>query len=113
MSASGDHGRTQGLAADGTGTPHGPVISPLLANLDLNPPDHAMAGRGWEMGRYADDFVVLGRTQAQAQAVLTLHPAKTRMVNAAAHHRLDHPGQTLRFRHAPARSPAATRPPTI
>jgi len=37
------------------GTPQGAVISPLLANLYLNPLDHAMAARGFEMVRYADD----------------------------------------------------------
>jgi RNA-directed DNA polymerase len=76
------------------GTPQGAVISPLLANLYLNPLDHEMAGRGWEMVRYADDFVVLCRTKEQAETVLaflrewtaraglTLHPTKTRIVNA-------------------------------
>jgi RNA-directed DNA polymerase len=76
------------------GTPQGAVISPLLANLYLNPLDHEMAHRGWEMVRYADDFVVLCRTREEADAVLaflrewtvaaglTLHPTKTRTVNA-------------------------------
>ena len=78
------------------GTPQGAVISPLLANLYLNPLDHLMAGKGWEMVRYADDFVVCARTEAEARAALaemgdwvkaaglTLHPVKTRIVNAAA-----------------------------
>lgn len=77
------------------GTPQGSVISPLLANLYLNPLDHAMAGQGWEMVRYADDFVVLCRTKEEAEtglaflrewtgaAGLSLHPTKTRVVNAA------------------------------
>ncbi len=39
------------------GTPQGAVISPLLANLYLNPLDHLMVGSGKEMVRYADDFV--------------------------------------------------------
>jgi len=77
------------------GTPQGAVISPLLANIYLNPLDHAVAKRGWEMVRYADDFVVLCRSEAEAQAVLeylrqwtsaaglTLHPLKTRVVNAS------------------------------
>jgi RNA-directed DNA polymerase len=77
------------------GTPQGAVISPLLANLYLNPLDHLMAQRGWQMVRYADDFVVCAPTEAQAQAALTqitawveqaalrLHPTKTRIVNAA------------------------------
>jgi RNA-directed DNA polymerase len=37
------------------GTPQGAVISPLLANLYLDPLDHAMATAGFEMVRYADD----------------------------------------------------------
>jgi len=77
------------------GTPQGGVISPLLANLYLNPLDHQMAEGGWEMVRYADDFVILCGTEAEAQkalgvvsawvkeAGLTLHPQKTRVVDAS------------------------------
>jgi RNA-directed DNA polymerase len=77
------------------GTPQGGVISPLLANLYLNPFDHQMAAAGWELVRYADDFVILCRTETEAQtalgqvqawvreAGLTLHPEKTRIVNAS------------------------------
>lgn len=77
------------------GTPQGGVISPLLANVYLNLLDHQMAAAGWELVRYADDFVILCRSQAEAQtalaavrqwvseAGLTLHPEKTRVVNAA------------------------------
>jgi RNA-directed DNA polymerase len=77
------------------GTPQGGVISPLLANLYLNPFDHQMARAGWELVRYADDFVILCRSEAEAQAALeqvrqwvmeaglTLHPEKTRIINAA------------------------------
>ena len=77
-----------------SGTPQGAVISPLLANLYLNPLDHLMAQQGWEMVRYADDLVVLCRTREEAEralaylrqwseaAGLTLHPTKTRIVNA-------------------------------
>jgi len=76
------------------GTPQGAVISPLLSNIYLDPLDHLMAGRGMEMVRYADDFVVLCRTPQEAaealtvvqgwtvQAGLTLHPVKTRLVHA-------------------------------
>jgi RNA-directed DNA polymerase len=79
-----------------SGTPQGGVISPLLANLYLDPFDHQMEGAGWELVRYADDFVILCRNQVQAQvalsqvqtwvkeAGLTLHPEKTRIVNANA-----------------------------
>jgi RNA-directed DNA polymerase len=77
------------------GTPQGAVISPMLANLYLNPLDHLMAARGYAMTRYADDFVVQCRTQAEAQAALeliqnwakenglTVHPTKTRIVDAS------------------------------
>ncbi len=46
------------------------MISPLLANLYLNPLDHQMAGQGWELVRYADDFVILCRSAAEAHAAL-------------------------------------------
>lgn len=84
----------QGWQPTERGTPQGAVISPLLANLYLTPLDHAVAGRGWKMVRYADDFVVLTRTREEAEAVLaylrewtekaglTLHPTKTRIVDA-------------------------------
>jgi RNA-directed DNA polymerase len=76
------------------GSPQGAVISPLLSNIYLNPLDHLMAQQGFEMVRYADDFVILCRspeeaTQAlvmvqdwTAAAGLTLHPTKTKIVNA-------------------------------
>lgn len=76
------------------GTPQGAVISPLLANLYLNPLDHLMAAKGYAMTRYADDFVVQCRSEAEAQAALediqqwaqanglTVHPTKTRIVDA-------------------------------
>lgn len=76
------------------GTPQGAIISPLLANIYLNPLDHLMAGMGWEMVRYADDFVILCDSQEKAEAAmetirqwmkdagLNLHPTKTRIVEA-------------------------------
>jgi RNA-directed DNA polymerase len=78
-----------------SGTPQGAVMSPLLANVYLNPLDHLVAGAGYEMVRYADDFVVLCKEREQAEAVLrviqqwvaqaglTLHPEKTRIVDAS------------------------------
>ncbi len=56
------------------GTPQGAVISPLLANLYLNPLDHLMVGSGKEMVRYADDFVILCESQAEAEEVLEQLP---------------------------------------
>jgi len=85
----------KGWQATPQGTPQGAVVSPLLANLYLNPLDHLMAKGGKEMVRYADDFVVCLRTESEAkealaqievwvkEAGLRLHPAKTRIVNAA------------------------------
>jgi RNA-directed DNA polymerase len=78
-----------------TGSPQGAVISPLLSNIYLNPLDHLLAAAGYEMVRYADDFVILCRTAEQAEAALalvqqwtsqnglTLHPEKTRIVDVA------------------------------
>jgi len=76
------------------GTPQGAVISPLLANLYLNPLDHMMADAGQAMTRYADDLVVQCRSEAQANEALgriiqwaqanglTVHLDKTRIVDA-------------------------------
>jgi RNA-directed DNA polymerase len=76
------------------GSPQGAVISPLLSNVYLNPLDHLMAQRGFEMVRYADDFVIMCRSPEDAaealalvqdwtaQANLKLHPEKTKIVDA-------------------------------
>ena len=91
-----------GVMEDGTvretlaGTPQGGVISPLLANIYLNKLDRIWAARCGPLGeliRYADDFVVMCGTASRAREALrrvglvmdrlglTLHPAKTRMVD--------------------------------
>jgi RNA-directed DNA polymerase len=54
------------------GTPQGGPLSPLLANLYLHPLDAALEAHGYEFVRYADDFVVLARTQAEAEEALRL-----------------------------------------
>jgi RNA-directed DNA polymerase len=89
-------GEAKGWQPTARGTPQGGVISPLLANLYLNPFDHQMERAGWALVRYADDFVILCRSQAEAQnaleavrgwvaaAGLILHPTKTRILNAQA-----------------------------
>jgi RNA-directed DNA polymerase len=77
-----------------TGTPQGGVISPLLANIFLHAFDRAWEERGTgEVVRYADDFVVLCRSQEQVEETgmraaailgdlgLSLHPDKTRTVD--------------------------------
>jgi RNA-directed DNA polymerase len=81
-------------APTAAGTPQGAVISPLLANIYLDPLDHLMVAEGLEMVRYADDFVILCRDQKEAETALarvqawveanglTLHPEKTRIIDA-------------------------------
>lgn len=76
-----------------TGSPQGAVISPLLSNIYLHEVDKAMKMAGFEMVRYADDFVILCKSQAEAEAALarvtelvqerglTLHADKTSLVN--------------------------------
>lgn len=68
-------------------------ISPLLANIYLDPLDWLMAASGFEMVRYADDMIVLCHSQEEAatalgklrewmeESKLTLHPDKTRRVD--------------------------------
>ena len=85
------------------GTPQGAVISPLLANLHLHPLDLLMEQSGRRMVRYADDFVILCRTEDEALAALrqvaawvtaaglTLHPDKTRVGDS------QQPGQGFDF----------------
>lgn len=77
-----------------SGTPQGAVLSPLLSNIYLDPLDHLMEDLGFQMVRYADDFVILCRSQADAERALaivqqwaaeeglTLHPTKTHIVDA-------------------------------
>ncbi|HVC06740.1 MAG TPA: group II intron reverse transcriptase/maturase [Solirubrobacterales bacterium] len=77
-----------------TGTPQGGVISPLLSNIYLHAFDRAMTERGLgTLVRYADDWVVLCRSEREAKAALgvagevlaglglRLHPQKTRVVD--------------------------------
>jgi len=54
------------------GTPQGGVISPLLANIALNSLDWQLHNAGFRFARYADDFVVLCKTEVQVQEALAL-----------------------------------------
>lgn len=77
-----------------SGAPQGAVLSPLLSNVYLDPLDHLAAEAGFEMVRYADDFVILCRSGEDAEKALalvqewvtenglTLHPTKTRIVDS-------------------------------
>lgn len=69
---------TAGVMEDGVfkpttiGTPQGGVISPLLANIVLDHLDWQLHEAGYRFARYADDFVVVCRTDRQAQEALAL-----------------------------------------
>lgn len=85
-----------GEEAPEEGSPQGAVVSPILANIYLDPLDHEMEAKGYEMIRYADDAVVMCRSQEEAQkalcevqqwmesAKLQLHEKKTRIADAEA-----------------------------
>jgi RNA-directed DNA polymerase len=83
------------------GTPQGAVLSPLLANIYLHPLDLQMEKRGRKMVRYADDFVTLCRTEAEAalaeveawvaESGLALNSTKTRVGDCR------EPGQGFEF----------------
>jgi len=73
------------------GTPQGGVISPLLANIYLHDLDVAVTDAKYKMIRYADDFVILTKSEKEAEEALnlvqewmtvhglTLHPEKTQI----------------------------------
>src|SRR5476651_2395543 len=77
------------------GTPQGGVVSPLLSNILLTPFDKEMRHKGYQLTRWADDWVVTCRTRAEAQSALaqatkileklgvTLNREKTRIVHIA------------------------------
>jgi len=74
------------------GTPQGGVVSPLLSNILLTPFDREMRLRGYQLTRYADDWVITCKSAAEARAAVEaagrilkqlgveLHPQKTRIV---------------------------------
>lgn len=90
---------TQGVMEQGRewtpeqGAPQGGPISPLLANVYLNPLDHLLTEAGHQLIRYADDMVIPCRSEKEAEVVvatlrgwmeansLQLHPEKTRVVD--------------------------------
>jgi RNA-directed DNA polymerase len=82
------------ITEPGLGTPQGGPVSPLLANITLDPLDRLMARQGFQMVRYADDFLVLCSTRQQTfeglelvkewlnTTGLSLHPNKIRITKA-------------------------------
>jgi len=75
------------------GTPQGGVVSPLLSNILLTPFDREMRRRGYQLTRYADDWVITCKSVTEARAAVEaalrvlkqlgveLHPQKTRIVH--------------------------------
>ncbi|HEX4170291.1 MAG TPA: group II intron reverse transcriptase/maturase [Bryobacteraceae bacterium] len=75
------------------GTPQGSVVSPLLSNILLTPFDQEMRSKGFQLTRFADDWVITCQSEAEAHAAIAaalrilkelgveLHPQKTRVVH--------------------------------
>src|SRR5450759_4970942 len=75
------------------GTPQGGVVSPLLSNILLTPFDREMRHKGYQLTRFAEDWVVTCKSAAEARAAVEaagrilkqlgveLHPQKTRIVH--------------------------------
>lgn len=56
----------RGFSRTGRGIAQGSPISPLLANLYLHPVDRLIAAAGYPLVRYADDLVVLAKSETEA-----------------------------------------------
>jgi retron-type reverse transcriptase len=50
--------------------PQGGPLSPLLANIALDPLDKELESRGHKFARYADDFIVMVKSANAAKRVL-------------------------------------------
>jgi len=92
MLKAGSYGQGQ-LFPTERGTPQGGVVSPLLSNILLTPFDREMRLRGYQLTRYADDWVITSKSAAEARTAVEaarrilkqlgveLHPQKTRIVH--------------------------------
>jgi group II intron reverse transcriptase/maturase len=92
MLKAGSYGKGQ-LCPSERGTPQGGVVSPMLSNILLTPFDREMRLRGYQLTRYADDWVITCKSAAEARAAVEaagrilkqlgveLHPQKTRIVH--------------------------------
>jgi RNA-directed DNA polymerase len=92
MLKAGSYGDGQ-LFSSERGTPQGGVVSPLLSNILLTPFDREMRRKGYQLTRYADDWVITCKSAAEARAALAaatrvleqlgvrLNPQKTRIVH--------------------------------
>lgn len=70
MLKAGSYGRGQ-LFPTERGTPQGGIISPLLSNILLTPFDREMRRKGYQLTRYADDWVITCKSAKEARAALT------------------------------------------
>lgn len=89
---------TLNARGEACGLPQGMVLSPFLCNLYLHGFDLALRRADIPAVRYADDFVMLARSQRDAHAArgfarerlagagLELHPDKTRVIKSARTH---------------------------
>ncbi|HVI78572.1 MAG TPA: group II intron reverse transcriptase/maturase [Candidatus Acidoferrum sp.] len=92
MLKAGSYGQGQ-LFPSERGTPQGSGISPLLSNILLTPFDREMRRKGYQLTRFADDWVVTCQSATEARAAIDaalrilselsvqLHPQKTRVVH--------------------------------
>jgi group II intron reverse transcriptase/maturase len=92
MLKAGSYGKGQ-LFPSERGTPQGGVVSPLLSNILLTPFDREMRHKGYQLTRFADDWVVTCTSATEARAAIAaalrilsalgvqLHPQKTRVVH--------------------------------
>jgi len=92
MLKAGSYGQGQ-LFPSERGTPQGGIVSPLLSNILLTPFDREMRRKGYQLTRYADDWVLTCKSVAEARAALAaatrileqlgvqLNPQKTRIVH--------------------------------
>jgi RNA-directed DNA polymerase len=92
MLQAGSYGKGQ-LFPSERGTPQGGVVSPTLSNILLTPFDREMRLRGYQLTRYADDWVITCKSAVEARAAMEaagrilkqlgveLHPQKTRIVH--------------------------------
>src|ERR1700757_2423423 len=92
MLKAGSYGRGR-LYPTERGTPQGGVVSPALSNILLTPFDREMRLRGYQLTRFADDWVITCKSAAGARAAMEaagrilkqlgveLHPQKTRIVH--------------------------------
>jgi CRISP-associated protein Cas1 len=83
----------EGLILPDKGVPQGSVISPILSNVYLDDFDEQIAASPFKLVRYADDFVLMGRSEKQLYEAkdlvselvtdmgLQLHQQKTEVTN--------------------------------